>query len=729
MPSKFESNQISTDSPLKVEVVEDDELIRPTSPGKDRSNPNDSDSGSSATDSPDDDDEFNWSEDEDNSKPAHSESKVAKRGRYLWLGFLKLARPVRVFIIGLLGAAIFITPLLVVYFRFRETVIRNQVRVWSLWFTISWIAGCFTFIFVDSIPRIVVMLGHLVGGRVEKLKIQIELTMAVKTWLKLALDISWAWITLSVLRTVYNPFGTYWVIVNRFMQALFAAGIILFVEKLFLQFVAVNFHEKALAERLSENQLGLKALDSLSNAQSIPIIKRYPYFKRGHRSAPGSTATIDLTSPMPSASRDDTVQSSPVKGNDNMEESRPTSGRQTPNPRKRRNVMAAVIVDQVGGAIGQVALKNSRFNKETDYSGVHSARKLARKLFSALSDVNPPRAHLIVDDFYPYFKTTAEAHEAFAIFDKDGNGDISKREMREAVQRIYADRKALIRSLKDVGSIVAKLDAVLLCVALVAIIFVSLLIFNRTNTIASLVPLATIILGFSFIFGHSAQTLFESLIFIFSTHVFDVGDLCMIDDQILFVKEFGLFSTTFRRVDGQEVIAPNALLASTKLVHNLRRSKSMWETTNLNISYNTPIEVIEELKSKIVSYINTNSREWSNCALNIDSLEFQNTINLIVAIEHRPNWQDWGGRWTRRTAFMRHLKTILEELDIRYTMPPQPVILPHGGPPPSVPTMQPPPLGRHSISIDSALGNAGFSQGRQYGSLPRPPFPSGVPRF
>lgn len=45
--------------------------------------------------------------------------------------------------------------------------------------------------------------------------------------------------------------------------------------------------------------------------------------------------------------------------------------------------------------------------------------------------------------------------------------------------------------------------------------------------------------------------------------------------QVLFVKEFGLFSTIFSRVDGQEVIAPNSLLASAKLVHNLRRSKSM----------------------------------------------------------------------------------------------------------------------------------------------------------
>jgi len=108
------------------------------------------------------------------------------------------------------------------------------------------------------------------------------------------------------------------------------------------------------------------------------------------------------------------------------------------------------------------------------------------------------------------------------------------------------------------------------------------------------------------------------------------------------------------------------------------------------------MEVIEQLKSKIVHYINSNNREWSDCALNIDKMEFQNSISLIVAIERRyfrtchlissvtyftdrPNWQDWGGRWSRRTAFMRYLKTVLEDLDIRYTMPIQPVILPQGG--------------------------------------------------
>ena len=68
---------------------------------------------------------------------------------------------------------------------------------------------------------------------------------------------------------------------------------------------------------------------------------------------------------------------------------------------KRRKAMASIIVDQVGGAIGQVAFKNT--SREGNLA---SARKLARKLFGALSDVYPPRSHLIVEGMlplYPYF--------------------------------------------------------------------------------------------------------------------------------------------------------------------------------------------------------------------------------------------------------------------------------------------------------------------------------------
>lgn len=51
-------------------------------------------------------------------------------------------------------------------------------------------------------------------------------------------------------------------------------------------------------------------------------------------------------------------------------------------------------------------------------------------------------------------------------------------------------------SLCFVTSAVAKLDGVLIGIALLIILFVCLLIFNRSNTVESLVPLATIVLGF-----------------------------------------------------------------------------------------------------------------------------------------------------------------------------------------------------------------------------------------
>ena len=41
---------------------------------------------------------------------------------------------------------------------------------------------------------------------------------AVSGWLKLAMDITWMWIALSVIRATYKPPGGYWVIVNRVMQ-------------------------------------------------------------------------------------------------------------------------------------------------------------------------------------------------------------------------------------------------------------------------------------------------------------------------------------------------------------------------------------------------------------------------------------------------------------------------------------------------------------------------------
>jgi hypothetical protein len=191
---------------------------------------------------------------------------------------------------------------------------------------------------------------------------------------------------------------------------------ILLVEKIFLRFVAINFHRKALHDRLAENRLGLKALDRLS--QTSPPPSRGPGRHRksaglGHKSPNGSFSALNRfkaengelgANPAGSgAATPSSISPAREKGSPIPEPQMPTMGHgkkahaRGEGKRRRRKALASVIVDQVSGAIGQLALKDSQLNKGADYSGLYSARKLARKLFMQLSDVHPPRNHLLVE--------------------------------------------------------------------------------------------------------------------------------------------------------------------------------------------------------------------------------------------------------------------------------------------------------------------------------------------
>lgn len=708
------------------------------------------DSEATATDTDTDDtcssDEFNWSDDEDAKSRRVAAEKKAKRGRAIWLAFKKLAPPVRTFLLAVIFGGIFVTPALLFIFVFRSSPARPHVVPWSLWIGISWAVACALSLIVDLFPRFLLWIIFVIYGKApETFKTQLELFMAVSFWLKLALDVSGMWVALSLIRKILHPPGRYWTTINEIMQALFAATIILLAEKVFVRIIAIRFHQKALADRLLENRVALKVLDKLSNAlPQFPIAAK----KKKRRHSPGNSldAGMKLGASAASSAQQTPDPSRPgtpelkVKGGANKKEYAVTKegsadgtklepdGTSKVKRKKKGKAVTNVLVDQLvdlKDAIGQVALKDSKFNKEGEIGSLYSARRLAKQLFSTLSDVYPPRSHLIVEDFQPYFRTEADAKVAFAQFDKDNNGDISKKEMREAVQRIYRERKALSASLKDMSSAVSKLDAVMIGVAFIIILFVCLLIFNGSNDISSLIPLATIVLGFSFVFGNSAKTIFESLIFIFSTHVYDVGDLVLIDDYVLFVKEFGLFATTFRRVDGQEVVAPNSLLATAKLIHNVRRSGSMWESTNLQIGYETPLDIIEQLKVRLRQYMAENNREWGSPGVEIwiDNMKYQNSINLVIAIEHKNNWQDWGGRWARRGSFMKHLRSVLEELEIGYQMPLQPVSFHPSSMPPSwmnnnAPSSAPGGFGSAPM-LNPLFGNAGL--------LPRDPMRTAAP--
>jgi small-conductance mechanosensitive channel len=648
----------------------------------------------------DETDDFDWNtDDSDNDDDEREEidnkgKRVirAKRGRRVWLWLMRLARPVRIFVFGLLGTGIAMVPFIVTTAAFKNNPVRPQVQTWSIWIAIIWAAACGTFLVMDWIPPIVLKVGVAFYGKAPPaFKTYVEVFIAIMIWIKLVLCITWAWISLGGILAVEFPGQAHppyfkWILLT--IKALFASGIILVAEKFALQLVAINFHKVSLKERLETNQSALRALDRLADSKYLASgvnSKRQTGIwgqKFGFGSRPQSpSANVALGHHKNasqtggyfgnSAARDGSPLQEQQHGNSGGTGTpKGKKGTKTPKQLDEKEMRKQNFASQLTDALQTATMKDSKLYRNKK---MLSARRLAKKLFNA---VGHHRTTLVAEDFEPFFDSFEEAREAFKHFDADGNGDVSKQEFRDGVQRIFRERRALATSLKDASSAVQKLDGVLLGVALVIMIFIWLLIFNGDNTVANIAPLSTFVVGFSFIFGNSAKTLFESMVFIFATHPYDVGDLVCVDENFMFVVEFGLISTTFRTVYNETIVAPNALLSSQKMIFNCRRSNNQWEVTMIQVGYDsTLLEMIDELRSRMRTYVKEHDREWGGgMEINLNTIESQtNSIELVIAMEHKGNWQDWGQRWSRRTQLMRQLKEELESLGISYQLPKQPV--------------------------------------------------------
>lgn len=137
-----------------------------------------------------------------------------------------------------------------------------------------------------------------------------------------------------------------------------------------------------------QNRLGLRALDKLSVA---PTTSR----KRNTHKNASRSGSVDMLGNGGDSRPMSPIGPSPLHSGpsspDGTKEKTQIRSANAKNSRKKK-----AINKQILGAIGQVALKDSRFNREGEIGSLYSARQLARQLFSSLSSVTPPRSHLIV---------------------------------------------------------------------------------------------------------------------------------------------------------------------------------------------------------------------------------------------------------------------------------------------------------------------------------------------
>ncbi|KAL0702158.1 hypothetical protein Bca4012_058280 [Brassica carinata] len=291
------------------------------------------------------------------------------------------------------------------------------------------------------------------------------------------------------------------------------------------------------------------------------------------------------------------------------------------------------------------------------------AKLAARKIFH---NVAKPGSKQDISRFLP----EDEALKTLSLFEgATETNRISKSSLKNWVVNAFRERRALALTLNDTKTAVNRLHKMVNIVVGIIIVIIWLIILGITST-KFLVVMSSQIVVVAFIFGNMCKIVFESIIYLFVIHPFDVGDRCEIDGVQLVVEEMNILTTVFLRFDNQKVVYPNSLLW-TKSIGNYYRSPDMGDGIEFSIHISTPAEKIMLIKQRITSYIEGKKDHWYPAPMIVfKDMESLNSVRIAVWPTHRMNHQDMGEKWARRSQLVEEIAKICRELDIEYRLYP-----------------------------------------------------------
>ncbi|XVF13744.1 hypothetical protein REPUB_Repub08aG0234200 [Reevesia pubescens] len=283
---------------------------------------------------------------------------------------------------------------------------------------------------------------------------------------------------------------------------------------------------------------------------------------------------------------------------------------------------------------------------ESEITSEWEARNTAQRIFK---NVAKPGSKYIEEEDLMRFLKRVEVHTIFPLFEGAlETGRISKSSFRNWVVRAYFERKFLAHSLNDTKTAVQQLHKLASAVVIVIIIVATLLM------------------------------VFESIVFIFIMHPFDIGDRCVVDGVQMIVEEMNILTTVFLRYDMETIYYPNWILLS-KPISNFYRSPEMGDAIDFQIDISTSMETIMALKKAIQAYIESKPKYWNpKHSVMVKEIENLNKLKMSLWVQHTINHQNYGERSNRISELILELKKIFENLDIKYHLLPQEVRLsPH----------------------------------------------------
>lgn len=267
------------------------------------------------------------------------------------------------------------------------------------------------------------------------------------------------------------------------------------------------------------------------------------------------------------------------------------------------------------------------------------------------------------------FLPAADAERYFSLIDIEATGEITLTQFSRSIKRLLEEQQDLRVAMLDQANVIRKLDKLFFSFAMLftVIIWMALFQVSLQTVLAALGGIGTILMLVS---TGTIKTAFESIIFVIFTHPFDVGDQVIIKNEGYTVKELGLWTSTFEGPGNRITYIANSSLRNEMIV-NTRRSPFQSELVRFSILPTTPTERIRLLESKLLSFLQQNSKDYvPKMVITGFNIVNKDTMQMSVPIFHRGNFQDGELKDLRTRNFILYLKEALTDCGILLCPPP-----------------------------------------------------------
>ncbi|GKU88643.1 hypothetical protein SLEP1_g2880 [Rubroshorea leprosula] len=228
-------------------------------------------------------------------------------------------------------------------------------------------------------------------------------------------------------------------------------------------------------------------------------------------------------------------------------------------------------------------------SKSTKIKTENEVENAAKRIFENVA--KPGIGYIDLEDI-ERFMGEDEARKTMRLFEKGSESKrISKLAVENWVVNAFWEWRVLSLTLNDTETAVKRLHHVVNVLVIIIIAAISLLIIGITTERVFLM-VSTHVLSLAFKFG-------DTLIFIFVTRPYDVGDRCQIDGVQMVVEEIGILNTIFLGHDNGKIIIPNSVLAR-KPICNFYSSPDMGDEIEFCVHIATPVEKIDMMEQKIL---------------------------------------------------------------------------------------------------------------------------------